>query len=215
MIDRTVASCRGFTLVEVMVSLAVFSMLSALLFASLQISVSRLDALDNASVEKENHRLVVETLRKILGETQPLVLASGDQRTLQFSGGRGRLEGVMPLPSHRGGPGLYRVTIGAGSGKNRTNVMLTYRPHVGDKLPQPETVILFENSTISFRYFGQTLDRDLNSWVRNWIGQRKLPRLIEYTLGGESASGLSETHTVPIRLQFGPRQPQWTLADDA
>lgn len=203
----------GFTLIEVVIALAILSILSVLLFSSTRVSIRRLDVLNRTFNTDFNHRLVIKTVRNVLTETQPLMQRLGERRILLFSGRRDSMQAVVPLPSHRGGPGLYTITIGAGSGNHRGDVVMRYEPHIGGSPSRAESVTLFADTRISFRYFGLMQDQNALAWVGSWEAQRKLPKLIEFSLTNETDRHGGETHTVPLRLEFGPGQPQWTIGD--
>ena len=122
----------GFTLIEVLVSLALLALLLALLAGGLRYARSTWDA--TARLDELAAADMVETfLRARLAEAMPLYeqRKAGMVRAL-FSGAGDSMSFVAPAPNGPAGTGLYRYTLeaAAGAGAGQRTLVVGLAPHL-------------------------------------------------------------------------------------
>ena len=178
-------SCRdtGFTLIEVLVALALTALVSVLLLHGIGLAVAGLDRHTRQAERLDDRRSLDELLRRVLGAATA-------------GGFAGRPDGVRFLSlAEDGGPGFYRVDI-VRSGRK---VILRRRlagpsgdPHVA------ESVLAAEATDFRLAYFGATAAADEPAWHDSWEGLAAPPRAVRMildTAGGPPRPPL----VVPIR----------------
>ncbi len=201
----------GFTLIEVLIAIAIFAIVTVMLYSGLYGATKRLAVIDDAIEQSQNNHLVVATLRKLVAQTQPIFETDGNHRRLRFSGRRDEFNAVIPLPSHRGGPGLYNVTIQTRRGAAGDRVEMIYSPLVGAAYDEPESIAVFDSKKVEFSYYGRANDESPPNWSSVWLNRDRLPSLVRMELKGRDVLAEPKAFVFPLRLRFGPRQPQWVI----
>ncbi len=110
-ISRASAREAGFSLVELLVSLAVLGMLGALLASGLGLSQKVWRRSEEKSQASRAMFDAQAALRRLLDNLQPLRAADQGSREIEFRGSPDELEGIVPLPPHIGLGGLYRLHL--------------------------------------------------------------------------------------------------------
>lgn len=182
----------GFTLVEVLVALAVLGMAALLLLQALQLSgrlVQRQDAeaaaLDQVASAQRAIRSVVERLR-------PLTRTDSARAIVEARGSADAFAMIAPPPDGAG-PGMlqrYRLTRTAAgdlvlytAGLRRQGLDLTGEDPIG-WTPQP---LLRGVRRLSLSYFGPTATSREPLWQARWWDRSQLPDLVRIRL--EFAAG--------------------------
>lgn len=104
---------RGFTLLELLVAMALLALLAATLAGSLRFGARSWDAAAERGRAWSEVAAVQDFLRNTLGRAQPLPPRGGEERPPGFEGDMQRLRLVAPLGERFGPPGLYRLELAA------------------------------------------------------------------------------------------------------
>src|SRR5882672_8231233 len=108
-VRRDIDSEAGFTLVELLVGLALFSLLSVLLFDNVRFG---LRAWRNGSVTAERFErsmIAQDLLRRMIGNLYPMIVADGArQQQIDFDGTGDALSFLGNAPTVAGGAGRFR-----------------------------------------------------------------------------------------------------------
>jgi general secretion pathway protein J len=203
----------GFTLIEVLVSLALLALLLALLAGGLRYARSTWDA--TARLDRLADADMAETfLRARLAEAMPLYeqRRAGTVRAL-FQGAGDSMSFVAPAPNGPAGTGLYRYTLEAagGPGQGRHTLVVKLVPHlpsIRDSALErpPEQYQLMRNiRSVSFRYFGRGELRGEPAWHAVWPRTDAMPNLVEIAIARDDSEGGSISLTIGLRLQAGTR----------
>ncbi len=112
---------RGFTLLELLVAVSVFALLSVMMYGGLSFGVRAWERVGEADTRQSDVQLVQNLLRRAFAEVQPVEVGGPRRRLrLAFEGGRDGLAFVGPLPAHLGPGGNYLIGLQVeGSGRER------------------------------------------------------------------------------------------------
>ena len=98
---------RAFTLVEVLLAVTLFSVITTLLYGGLYAAGRQWRATDERLAINEAQRLADNVIRRYVSQTVPLFMATEEQSRLYFKGEPDTLEFVAQLPAHQGAAGLH------------------------------------------------------------------------------------------------------------
>lgn len=198
----------GFSLVELIVSLALFAMILALLPGAFRTgkrgwetaAVIEQVAIAEASAEFLRHRLAEATPFFDRDE-------SGQAR-IAFSGGSQQLTFVAPSQSGPSGGGFYRWSIATAPAGQSSDLMLTMTPFAASQTgiapAATERVLLSGIRALRIRYFGADEAGGEPLWAGEWRGQYELPQLIE--IEAETSNSKSALFR-PLRVALRLSQP--------
>ncbi|MEQ9640278.1 MAG: prepilin-type N-terminal cleavage/methylation domain-containing protein [Alphaproteobacteria bacterium] len=167
---------RGFTLLELLVGLALMALLAGLLFGSLRLGAGTLARVDATAEALEDRRVVASFLRGRLAQAEPLNDATDTGHSVAFTGAPDRLELVTEMPPAAGG-GRHRVVLDNAPGGLR----LAWRPLPGDGAAHQR---LLDVGPARFAYYGRHAGEADPSWHDTWTGELALPELVRLTLSG-------------------------------
>ncbi|BAM91978.1 conserved hypothetical protein [Bradyrhizobium oligotrophicum S58] len=169
----------GFTLVEVLVALALFSLLAVLLFDNVKFGLQAWRS-GSARAEAFQRELAAQdVLRRLIGNLYPMVLGEGAaQHRIDFDGQAESLEFLSDAPAVSGGAGRFRFKLFADRQRDRVDLVLQARPELA--VPQnPERTLLVSNiDRVEFSYAGRGTGSDNAAWSNHWQEQTDSPGLI-------------------------------------
>ena len=116
---------NGFTLVELLIALAMVALIALLLFSGLRLGSRAWEAVDASAERTGALRLVNEFLVRTLSQTRPAQATLEAQPVSVFAGDEVRLELVAPLSENVGLPGLYILRLALEGAGERRNLVLT------------------------------------------------------------------------------------------
>lgn len=176
----------GFTLVELLVALAVLGIAMTLLASSLWLGPRTWEAVEARATETHDARLAQLFLRRQLEQAQPLASVSADgEPRVAFTGAPRALRFVSPLPAHIGPGGLYWFTVDVEGEQGEKRLVLRtelFQTEEWERFatPAPETVALMERlREAEFAYLAHAeRDRPPPQWSARWERADLLPRLV-------------------------------------
>jgi general secretion pathway protein J len=175
----------GFTLVELLVTLALMGLISLLLFDGIRFGARVWDASSDRLTAVEEVGAVQQILRQLLGEATLVRQRAADrnQRSLSFQGTADGLRFVAPLPIHRGVGGLYVISLARSD--QGAGLMLSWhaqRPDLpfGDDADElaDSSPVLSGIAGFSLAYYGSIGDEPRPGWHQEWDGSAGLPELV-------------------------------------
>jgi general secretion pathway protein J len=206
----------GFTLVEIMIALTLLSMILLLLFGSLH-TISRSWQSGLVKINKNDEiRLVSDYIRRQITQSVPLLWINQDGDRLVFYGEQNELTFTSTLPTHRGGGGLYFITLKVSdTGKSKQLDLNYYRANPGvspfDPPPFDEQtqVTLLENiEAINFVYYGHDNPDDDPKWHDSWQNEETLPKLVRLTIHRTEPERSWPAMTMAIQSSHTQAEPQ-------
>jgi general secretion pathway protein J len=166
--------CAGFTLVEVMVALALAGLVSLLMMHGIGLAARGLDRLSQHSERLDERRSLEMLMRRALGTAVAIPVVEGEP------GFVGQPTSVTFLSVvEDGGPGLYRVKLAFDATRPVPAVTLTRRLAVTSAAPRrDESVLVHHVRRFDIGYFGVTSPIEEPGWRRDWTGIAYLPQLV-------------------------------------
>jgi general secretion pathway protein J len=188
----------GFTLVELLVAMALLALLSALLVAGLHVSSTAVLRNEAASETLLRSELAFDLIRRQVERAVPLELASSDDSApIAFLGDETSVVFVAP-PGAFLAPGGEEITwLAIERGAAGARIVLRYRPldRTHDQWPPVldasgmQSVVLLDGlAQAAFSYFGRAPPGADPQWWQEWRQQTTLPTLIRLAIAGANGS---------------------------
>ena len=191
--------CAGFTLVEVMVALALAGLVSLIMMHGLGLSARGLDRLSQHAERLDERRGLEMLMRRALGPAVVVsvgVIPGGDGEP----GFVGRPTSVTFLSIvEDGGPGLYRVKLALDANRPEPAVTLTRRLAVSSAAQRSdESVLVHHVHRFDIGYFGAASPGAEPGWRRDWTEIAYLPQLVQIVIEADDGR---EQPPIVLRLR--------------
>jgi general secretion pathway protein J len=208
----------GFTLVELLVALALLALLSTLLAAGLRFSRNAVLTGEAGTERLLSAERALEIVRRQLQQADPLPLAAtGDRPPVAFAGDGTSIVFIAPPAAYLAPDGeqIEWLQIEPNGGR----LVLRFRPldRTRDTWPprldpaEFQSVVLLDGiSAAQFSYFGRTQPSDVAQWWQKWDTLPTLPSLIRLAL----ASGGTNWPDLVVAPRIG-QPPNAALLPDA
>ncbi|HSA80703.1 MAG TPA: prepilin-type N-terminal cleavage/methylation domain-containing protein [Geminicoccaceae bacterium] len=181
------ARSHGFTLVELLVVLATFGLLSLLLLGVLRFGVRAWETGVERVADEQEIVLAQSLLRRLLGQAQLLPPDERAEDRPGFLGGRERLRFVAPMPPHLTLGGFYVLALELNRDSKSQELIVRWNPYRPDDDPEdfgPSTEsvkhadLLDDVESLSLEYFGARAADDDPIWMDSWDRMDALPQLV-------------------------------------
>ena len=196
---------RGFTLVEALAAITIFSLVVVALYAGYRVAIRAWESGERTQAKVADLRLAGDFVRRQLGQAFPLAVA--DRRTwrLWF---RGEPEGVAfasAMPAYLGDGGIYQMTLVGEHRGDGARLMVARRLLHPDADPGAEgrdqeapRVLVDDLDGVTFACFGAAEKGDDPRWHDRWEGMQRLPTLIRLRM---VARDVGEWPELVVRLR--------------
>jgi general secretion pathway protein J len=190
---------RGFTLLELLVSLMVFAAVVALVYGTVRIGSRSWQAGVARIEDADALRIGWSFVQRVLSNSRPEPSLIPDSSGLHFIGSPSSVELVADLPAQLGVGGLHVLSLqleepgGAGSSRLLLRRARLRRPGDADDgtadAAGVQEVALAEGVTgLSIRYYGTIGEGGARRWYTQWQDQPTLPALVMVTVELEGGS---------------------------
>jgi general secretion pathway protein J len=198
---------RGFTLIELVVALALLGGMMLLLYSGLAFGLRSWDAADNNGRRTADRRIAFNFLRREIGETFPMRFKDSMAVKFAFEGKENSLRFVSSRPAGISASGLSLVGVELENGAERTRNLVMRRAMPDDEaktfapLDKGERTVLFEGvDSVTFQYFGSENDFTEPTWVDAWDYPARIPQMIRVRIRNADGSMLPE---MVVRIVLG------------
>lgn len=198
----------GFTLIEMVVAMALLGTMMLLLYSGLTFGLRGWDAADVNGRRTADRRIAENFLRREIGETFPMRFKDPMTLKVAFEGKENVLRFVSSRPAGISANGLSLVSIGTEADDvKRTRNLVMRRAMPDDEakdfapLEKGERTVLFEGvEGVTFEYFGAENDFTDPKWVEEWDYVGRIPQLIRIRMRTADGSFLPE---MVVRVMLG------------
>lgn len=182
----------GFTLLELLVAITLFSMLAVMMYGGVSFGVRAWEI--SAQIERESGGVgaVQALLRRAVSQTTLVFYRDPRQKTqktrVAFAGGRDKLVIVGPMSQFVGLGGRYRIGFNTvGAGRNRDLVIIWEAFRVGDPnfsfTSKAETEVLLRGiESVQISYFGREKNSTKSRWMEEWQQTQRLPSMVRVNI---------------------------------
>ncbi len=122
---RGIGQARGFTLIELIIALALVALITLLLFSGLRLGGRAWDGVDAVAERNAELRSARGFLDRTLAQSRDLLVNIDGLPRQLFAGGSDSLEFAAPLSEHVGIPGLYVLRLGLEGRGEASRLVLT------------------------------------------------------------------------------------------
>ncbi len=188
---------KGFTLLELLVGLTVFSLLVVTLYSGFRFGTRSWEVGAGSTEASNEQRLASAFVRRQLGKAFGLAVRDGGRWRLRFEGSRERLVFISDVSRFVGQGGLYEMTLAVEGGAERrlTVAHRQLRPALGvasgDRDVRPESLI-DDVVAAEFAYFGSPTKRMEYGWYDEWQDAERLPSLVRVRVSTRTAGDWPE-----------------------
>ena len=186
---------RGFTLIEVVVSIALFALLMGVVYSGFSTAVRAYDDAESRVGKVERMRVISAFIRRSVSGAQALALANRGKWALQFEGEAERIRYVADLPGYVGISGLHEIVLELEPSGDQRNLVMRRRVlsigRDGQVQGDFDTRVLAEGiEDFSLRFYGPndgTGDGAAGGeaepmWQDAWQSLKHLPLLVELSV---------------------------------
>lgn len=216
--SRVPTAEHGFTLLELLVGISVFSLIIVALYSGLRLGTRSWESGDAKSVTSNQIRLVDGFIRRQLSKAQPVLTRDRNNWRLQFEGRESGMRFITDMPLHLGLGGLYEVGLAVTEDGEERQLMFTrqlFHPDsrsgsVDDDID--ETVLVDDLVEAEFSYFGATEENLQPKWHPTWDAMPRLPTLVRVRTTSQAGGAWPE---LIVRLLVdGPRYESTVDVDE-
>lgn len=206
---------KGFTLLEVLIALVLFSFILSMVYSSLYATGRHWRASEIQIQESDDRRLILSFVRKRIEQLAPIIQADtdGNYRVI-FRGDDSSVQFVSGLPIWRSGGGLFFVKFEL----QEDELVLKYLPLTRDKtmfkedifMAADEISLLKNVKEFDLGYFGLDNSESVPVWRDNWHVKERLPNLMRLRIVTDSHNPWPEL-VIAIRSRADAKQTQLAL----
>jgi general secretion pathway protein J len=213
----------GFTLVEVLVAMTLFSLILTGLFGSLYASGRSWESAESRMVLNDQRRLVTTFVRQRIEQAVPLRIAGREEPRMLFRGGADELDFVAPLPAHSGGAGLHQLKLRVRTVvEGRRALILDYVPVAGTDAQQrlddqnaKSVEVATELQSVEFAYHGSREPDVPPRWHDTWQDADVLPEFVRLRFNVDRDQSSWPELLIPIRAREVRGQNQFMIFERA
>jgi len=178
---------EGFSLLEMLVALTLFGLVTVMLFGGLQLGTRVMESGGKRSDQASRLSVASEFLRGQLAQAQPVERVEGERvngkKPLEFDGTSDGIAFVGPTSAYQPVGGLQSLNIYTDRQSGKAQLIADWRPYrTGIQEPSDDpgrrSVLFDDISAVELAYFGTTVSTEKPRWRHEWRDQPALPNLI-------------------------------------
>lgn len=171
---------RGFTLLELLIALALMGLLSVLLYSAFNVGVRQWESAEMRFSRIETNLAGRRALQQLLGEAYPRYVSTPEGRgSVAFDGTAETLTFLSLLPAALGSGEFAEMTLAV------KDSYLALAWSLPDSDVQHQSRILGDKmQAVEFAYFGRLSGEQVHTWHSTWKEQTHLPQLVRMRWSG-------------------------------
>ncbi|MDX1434391.1 MAG: prepilin-type N-terminal cleavage/methylation domain-containing protein [Gammaproteobacteria bacterium] len=196
---------HGFTLVEALAAITIFSLVVVALYAGYRVAVRSWETGEHTQAEVADLRLAGDFVRRQLGQAYPLAVADRSAWRLWFHGEPDGVVFATAMPAYLGDGGIYQLALHGERGEDGKRLMVSRRLLHPDAAPGAEgrdqeapRVLVGNLDDVAFAYYGAAQPDERPRWHERWESMQRLPELVRVRL---ATRGLGEWPDLVVRLR--------------
>ena len=196
---------RGFTLLELLISVALLALLTTFLFEGLRLATQHLGPESNRLDRASRIAVAQNFLRAQLADARPILDSASGWKSVEFDGRADGVDFVSVAPESVSGAGLQALSIifDKGTGARGGELLLRWRRHEGASPTVASDVrdsgLLDHVRSAEFAYFGVASPNQPPAWHATWQDMTYLPSLVRLSVEFSDAQRMPEL-VVALRL---------------
>ncbi|MDX9669576.1 MULTISPECIES: prepilin-type N-terminal cleavage/methylation domain-containing protein [unclassified Pseudomonas] len=201
------SKARGFTLLEVMITMSLMGLLMVLIASTLTLSNRTLSISEYYSTRLSEIRSAQSFIRKSLQQSLPIVfLRDGKNTDWIFDGERQQLRFVAPMPPPLlGGVKIHSIEL-ADNDEASSNLQVSFRqtPTQGVNAWGEPQILLQNVQNLRISYRGLDNNQRVTNWLENWPWPERLPQYIKVDL---DTQGPISWPQLVVAIRLSPMAP--------
>jgi len=174
---------QGFTLVELLIAMTLFSILMVMLFMGFRIGIQSSDKVTQSIDKSSTLPIVHDFLRAQLAAARPILQDRPGKAIVWFDGRQDGVEFIGAPPDALSSGGLQRFLIELTKDRDGGRIVLRYALYQGKQSPAKESyseplVLLADVAAFQISYFGTDVTARKPQWQDTWHEMAHLPSLI-------------------------------------
>lgn len=201
---------RGFTLVELMISMALLGLLSLSLWGVIVLGANSAGSGERVTEQARRLRIATGIVTRQIRSAEPIFLRQGEERLPFFSGDTDRVEFVTSTPQKPDASGLAMVRYWLEDGALMMSELPVYtvmaNEEDSEEDPFPDghlgttTILLYDVDQLTFQYT-RDID-DAVAWEDEWFAAdiEELPAAVKIAVESDLADGPYWYHEIPVQV---------------
>ena len=180
------SSEHGFTLIEALIAVSLFSLLSVLVIGALRFGVGAWQRSQDTTVRFDEIVHAQNFLRRAVANAHPYFVAvPGSKGYVDFEGRPDSLTLLSNPPASLDRAGRLKITIKVGQKDGHDDLVIVTRPELAQGEPSSANTtrsLVDHIESATFSYFGSKALNRPGQWHSQWIKEATLPELIRLDL---------------------------------
>jgi general secretion pathway protein J len=215
---------RGFTLLEALVGITIFSLVILVLYSGYRLGIRSWESGERTHAAVSELRLAGSFIRRHAAQAFPLAISEGNAWRVWFHGAPERLVFITAMPAYLGQGGMYEMTLELDEREDSTALMVSRRLLHPDSEPGRPGVedqarpLIEDLISARFAFYGAPAQDIAKGWYDRWDVDQRLPSLVRLRLQSKTAGDWPElvirlpTDAVRYQRSVAPGSPgQQTL----
>lgn len=206
---------RGFTLLEALVGISIFSLVIVILYTGYRLGMRSWESGERTHASVSELRLAGSFIRQHAAQAFPLAVQDNNAWRMWFQGEPHRLAFITTMPAHLGQGGMYEMALELDERQEGAALMVSRRLLHPDVEPGQAGVedrprpLVEKLISARFAYYGTPAKDAAEAWYATWDAPQRLPSLVRLRLHSKIAG---EWPDLVIRLPTNAVRYQRSVA---
>ena len=214
-------SGKGFTLVEVMITMTIFGFILLIIFGGFRLSYSAWERGDSNKEDLQRRRIISQLISQQIKSIVPYRIktekAEGDYLAFQGKSQSLKFVSALPIRTKRPEGFVYAIYVLKEGRFIFYEQRALNRNFFEEETKEEMKISLLDGiSNIRFEYYREA-DKEKNlmgEWVEEWDAkeEKKLPKLLRMTISFKNGDGKKEETSIQLMVSIPAHQPEEVIA---